>query len=234
MVWLDMFTLSTFYRSKVWEKLITNLRLERLDSNGQLICQYCHKPISKKYDAIAHHTVFLTEENVNDFEISLNPELIQFVHHSCHNRIHNKLSHSKREVFLVYGSPLSGKTTYVESVRDVGDLIIDIDNIWECVSGCGRYIKPPRLKSVVFKTRNELMDCVKYRVGKWNNAYIIGGFPQSAERERLCGEHGAREIYIESTKEECLKRLEADEHRDKDEWTEYIEEWWNRFTPQRE
>lgn len=227
-----MYTLATFYKSKEWEKLIRVLKMERVNDNGELICWHCGKPITRAYDAIGHHTIFLTEDNVNKTEISLNPELIQFVHHKCHNKIHEKLGYTKREIFLVYGSPLSGKTTWVKENMNEGDLLIDIDNIWQCVSGMERYVKPNKLKSVVFGTRDTLMQMVKMRVGRWDNAYIVGGFPLIGERERLCKELGAREIYIESTKEDCLLRLEASEDaRDKTEWKKYIEDWWKRFSP---
>lgn len=225
------FTLNNFYRSKAWEKFRQNVINERTQDDGLIYDEVTGKPILKKYDIILHHKIFLTEENVNDYNISLNPDNIMIVSHKTHNKIHNKLSHTKREVFLVYGSPLSGKTSYVESVRDEGDLIVDIDNIWQCVSGCSRYIKPPRLNGVVFKIRDELMNCVKYRTGKWNNAYIVGGFPLSSERERICKEYGAREIFIDTSKEECLERLKFDEERNQSEWLEYIEHWWKRYMP---
>ena len=226
-----MYRLDTFYQSKEWRKLVSLIRLERVNEDGNIICEYCGKPIVSKYDCIGHHTTFLTEDNVNDADISLNPDRIQLVHPKCHNKIHNKLGYKRKEIFLVYGSPLSGKTTYVNSVREPGDLIIDIDNIWECVSGCDRYVKPPRLNSVVFGMRDYLMDCVKVRRGKWNNCYIVGGFPLISERERLCKTLGAREIYIESTKEECLQRLELSDYRDKSEWKKFIENWWRRYAP---
>lgn len=228
---MSMYNLSNFYKSKEWESLLKVLKNERANDDGELICWHCKKPIVKKYDAIGHHTIFLTEDNVNNPEISLNPGLIQFVHHRCHNIIHNKLGFTKREVFLVYGSPLSGKTTYVDSVLEPGDLVIDIDNIWECISGLDRFMKPARLNANVFAIRDELLRQVKYRVGKWNNAYIIGGYPLISERERLCKELGAREIYIESTKEECLMRLEKSDNRDKSEWKKFIEDWWRKYSP---
>ena len=203
-----MYNLDTFYRSKEWESLLKVIKNERVNEDGELICWHCGKPITKKYDCIGHHTVYLTDENVNMTEVSLNPKLIELVHHKCHNKIHNKFGYKRKEIYLVYGSPLSGKSSYVESVAEPGDLIVDIDNIWECVSGLDRYTKPGRLNAVVFSIRDKLLECVKYRVGKWNNAYIIGGYPLIGERERLCKELGAREIYIESTKEECLKRLD--------------------------
>ena len=225
-----MFTLDTFYKSKDWEKLLKTIKLERTNEDGEIICAHCGKPITRAYDCIGHHTIFLTEANVNDVEISLNPKLIQLVHHRCHNKIHNKFGYVKKEIFLVYGSPLAGKASYVKSVAEPGDLIIDIDNIWACVSGLDRYTKPPRLNAVVFSVRDKLMECVKYRVGKWNNAYIIGGYPLISERERICNELGAREIYIESTKEECLEKLENMDI-DKKEYSKYINDWWKRYTP---
>lgn len=225
-----MFTLDTFYKSKDWEKLLKSIKLERTNEDGEIICAHCGKPITRAYDCIGHHTIFLTESNVNDVEISLNPKLIQLVHHRCHNKIHNKLGYVKKEIFLVYGSPLAGKASYVKSVAEPGDLIINIDDIWACVSGLNKYTKPPRLNAVVFSVRDKLMECVKYRVGKWNNAYIIGGYPLISERERICKELGAREIYIESTKEECLEKLDNLDI-DKKEYSKFIDNWWKRYTP---
>lgn len=222
--------LSSFYSSKAWVSLYTLLRSERVNSEGYVICAHCGKPIVKKYDCIAHHTIPLTEENYKDANISLNPDLIVLLHHKCHNIIHDKLGYSGRQVYIVYGSPLSGKSSYVRDVAEAGDLIVDIDNIWECVSGCDRYIKPNRLKSVVFSVRDNLLESVKYRRGKWLNAYIIGGYPYQAERERLADTLGARLIHIDTEREECLKRLYVSGDRDVNEWTEYINDYWAKYT----
>ena len=111
-----MHTLSTFYRSRQWEGLLKQIKQERINDEGFLICAYCGKPMMRSYDVIGHHKVELTDENVNDFSISLNPDNIDLVHFSCHNRIHDRLAstYRKREVFIVYGSPLSGKSTWVK------------------------------------------------------------------------------------------------------------------------
>lgn len=226
-----MVTLQNFYKTSAWEKLINLIRMERVNEDGQIICEYCGKPITNKYDCIGHHKVFLTEDNVNDAEVSLNPDNVQLVHHACHNKIHNKFGYSKREIFLVYGSPLAGKTSYVETVRQPGDLIVDIDRIWECVSCCPSHSKPTRLNAVVFGLRDRLMEMVKYKVGKWNNAYIVGGFPLISERERICKELGAREIFIDTDKETCLQRLQSSTDRAFDDYKGFIEEWWRRYAP---
>ena len=195
------FTLANFYKSDEWVKFTRAIKLERTNSDGVIICEECRKPIIKAYDCICHHKTYLTDSNVNDYSISLNPENIALVHHKCHNEIHNKLGYVKKEVYLVYGSPLSGKTSYVKSVMNEGDLIVNIDNIWECVSGLDRYVKPGKLNAVVFGMRDSLLEMIKMRVGKWDNAYIVGGYPLISERERLCKMLGAKEIYIEATKE---------------------------------
>lgn len=227
-----MFTLDNFYQSREWVGLMQIIKQARVNEEGFNICEYCHKPIIKAYDCIGHHKQHLTNDNVNDYNISLNPDNVALVHHVCHNKIHNKLGYVKREIFLVYGSPLAGKTSYVDDVMSPGDLIIDIDNIWQCVSGLTRYTKPQRLNAVVFGIRDYLIDSVKIRRGKWNTAYIIGGYPLISERERICRELGAREIFIDTPKDVCIDRLNTcQDDRNKDEWRKFIDDWWRRYTP---
>lgn len=225
--WTVFNNLFEFYRSTEWRKFLSALKLERMNSEGVVPCEYCGKPIVKAYDMIGHHKQELTEENVNDYSISLNPENVGFVHHRCHNYIHNKLGYKHREVFLVYGAPFSGLSEWVKNNASVGDLVVEIDSIWRCVSGCD-VEKPNRLKSVVFAVRDTLIDCVRYRRGKWQNAYVVGGFPLSSERERLCRELGAREVYVESTKEECITKLSEAAGYDRKEYEGYIEDWFRR------
>lgn len=226
--------LAKFYHSRKWEEFVQLIRLQRTSEDGEILCEYCGEPISRAYDCIGHHVVELDEINVEDATIALNPKNIQLVHHKCHNRIHKKFRTDEevRQVFLVYGSPLSGKTTWVDGVKSAGDLIVDLDSIWQCISGLERYEKPGALNACAFGVRDYLMDCVRYRRGKWLNAYVIGGYPLIGERERLCRELRAREVFINTSKEECLARLEkVEDHRNHDEWQRYIEEWWRRYAP---
>lgn len=228
-----MFTLDSFYHSNEWRKFREIVIAERVREDGFVYDEYTGKPIVKAYDIILHHcNTFLTEDNVNDLSISLNPDNIMIVSHKSHNLIHNKLGFKRREVYLVYGAPFSGKSTFVDESASEGDLIVDIDSIWESISGCDRYIKPARLNAVVFGIRDYLIESIKLRRGKWNTAYLIGGYPFVGERERLCKMLGAREIYIDCTKEECLARLEATEDgRAKKDWNKYIDEWFQRYSP---
>lgn len=214
------------YTCKEWRDLLAIIKLQRVNDDGEIICEHCGKPIVKAYDCIGHHTIVLDESNYMDASISLNPDLIQLVHHKCHNIIHNKLGYAQRQVYLVYGAPLSGKTTWVHDNMSEGDLIVDMDNIWECISGCDRYVKPNRLKQNAFAIRNQLIDMVKVRYGKWLNAYVIGGYPLISERERLIKSLGAREIFIDTSKEICLERC-----KDREGWEQFVEDWFDKYGP---
>lgn len=223
--------LSSFYKSKEWVDLMRVIRLKRVRDDGMLYCEHCGKPIVHKYDCIGHHVEELTEQNVIDASIALNPDNIMLVHHRCHSIIHDRLGMSRRQVYIVYGSPLSGKSTFVRDNMADGDMVIDIDYIWQCISYGDLYHKPNRLRACVFDIRNHMIDMVRMRYGKWQNAWVIGGYPLISERERLSKTLDARLIYIDTSKEECIERLnQSNDGRNVDEWKKYIEDWWEKFT----
>ena len=140
-----MFTLSNFYQSDEWRGLVARLKIERVNADGLLLCEHCGQPIVRKYDCIGHHKTELTDENVNDYVVSLNPANVALIHFRCHNEIHRRFgSPVMRRVFLVYGAPGAGKTTWVRENAERDDLILDIDRLWEAVCLSDRYHKPPR------------------------------------------------------------------------------------------
>lgn len=222
------FTLDNFYQSKEWISLVAQLRIDRVNSEGELLCEYCNKPIITKYDCIGHHKIALTDNNVTDYNISLNEENIMLVHHKCHNRIHERFCGMKRkEVYLVYGAPCSGKSTYVKEHASRNDIVLDIDKIYECISINKKYIKPNSIKNNVFYIRDCILDMIKTRYGYWEKAFIIGGYPLRMDRERLIKELGCIPIFIDEEKEICIKRVKD---RPK-EWKKYIEDYFEKFQP---
>ena len=223
--------LQAFYKSHKWETFISNLRAERTDADGFIICEKCGKPILKAYDCIGHHIQELTDSNVDDVTISLNPDNIQLLHFKCHNEVHERFGYNGRQqqcVFIVYGAPCSGKRTWVKDNAGNNDLIVDIDRLWAAVRAdvCGDTEKPNAIKSNVFALRESLIDMIKVRRGKWKNAYIIGGYPLQGERERLMQTVGADKlIHIDTAREVCETRAQTAEMK------KYIAEWFERYTP---
>ena len=225
-------SLAQFYNSQEWRQLRQMLIAERTNKDdGILYCQHSGKSLLNSYDIVAHHIKPLTIQNVNDFSISLNPENILLVSQQAHNEIHARFGYcAQRKVYIVHGAPCSGKTSFVNSIKGNSDLIIDIDSLWEAVTG-KRYYKPNALKANVFAMRDALLETVKTRAGKWERCFIIEGLPHKAERERRSVVYGAELIYIDTDEQTCLQRLQADESRREyaDEWRKYIADYFARY-----
>ena len=223
-------TLSEFYTSKEWLDFRAVLIEQRKHADGFVYDEITGKRIVKAYDIILHHKIELTLENVNDANITLNPENIQIVSFKTHNAIHNRFGRWTRHIYLVYGCPLAGKKTYVQERAGIHDLVIDIDKIYSCISNNPPYIKSGRLYDNMRTVYDALLGDVKRKNGKWINAFIIGGFPFKGERERTAAEYGAELIYIDCTQEEAEARLQAaQDGRDKVEYSKYISTWFTRY-----
>lgn len=222
-----MLTLDGFYRSGQWKELLKRLKSERTNEQGFVICEHCGKPIIKAYDCIGHHVIELTEENVNDYDVSLNEDNIQLIHHKCHNEIHERFGYNPgKKIYIVYGSPCAGKREYVEEIAGKDDLILDIDSIYTAISTNKRYRHSKKLSRNVFVIRDCMLDMIKTRTGKWSKAFVIGGYPYANERERLSEVLGAELLYIDSTLEECLCKCE-EEGRGMEE---FIYKWFDAYT----
>lgn len=228
-------SLSQFYNSTEWREFRRLLIAERTNKDdGILYDELSGKPLLKSYDIVLHHKTPLTMQNVNDFAVSLNGENIMIVSQQSHNEIHARFGYvAQRKVYYVYGAPCSGKNTFVENIKGNSDIVVDIDNIWQCVTGGARYVKPNALKTNVFAVRDLLIDQIKTRAGKWEKAFIIEGGAFKGERTRKIEVLGAEPIFIDTDKETCLKRLASDKNRtqeQKKEWKKYIEQWFNDYS----
>lgn len=210
-----------FYASKAWNDL-RNRRI--LETNGR--CERCGRDCSDDLSKlVGHHKVRLTDETLADPSVALNPENIEVLCMRCHNIEHERTFGSKRrQVFLVYGPPLSGKTTYVLQHAGPEDLIVDLDRIGAAVGNAPLYERRSGVKAAVFLVRDVLYDHIRTRGGAWPVAWVIGGFPRKDERERLASRLGASMIRIEAEEGECLARLYHDDSRPLI-WEDYIKAW---------
>ncbi|WP_199615530.1 hypothetical protein [Paenibacillus alkalitolerans] len=218
--------LQTFYASAVWRNLRMTLILER---EGR--CERCFT-ISKPEDIVGHHKIELTPENVHDHTISLNPEKIEIICRRCHDEEHDRFGKRKaKTVYLVYGPPLAGKKTFVRQQMRRGDLIVSMDLLYAAMSGLPEFDKPDNLFQNVIGLHNQLIDNVKTRMGKWSNAWIVGGYADKFKRERTADELGAELVFINASREECYSRLAVDERLQyrQVEWRGYIDKWFEQY-----
>lgn len=226
-------TLSAFYNSDQWRNFRQHVIAQRTHADGFVYDEHSGQPILNNYDLVVHHKIPLTMQNVNDASISLNPDNVMIVSQKSHNEIHARFGFmAERKVYYVWGAPCSGKTTFVNEIKGNSDLVVDIDNIWQAVTGGKRYFKPNALKTNVFAIRDLLLDQIRTRAGKWEKAYVIEGGALKGERIRRIAFLQAEDIFIDTDKMTCLKRLASDGTRtleQKKEWEQYIIQWFKDF-----
>lgn len=223
--------IQNFYSSKVWREFRASLIAKRSIENG-CKCERCGKIVTNPSNIIGHHKEELTPENVNDYSISLNPDLVELICNDCHDKEHMRFGYEKnKKVFIVYGCPLSGKTTFVRQHKSRGDIVIDMDQLYKAIAFLDDYDKPDRLLSNIKRVRNDLLDQIKVRYGRWQNAWVIMGGADKYQREKLAEDLGAELIYMECSKEDAIARLINDEKRKymKKEYIQYIEKWFEKF-----
>lgn len=235
-----------FYKSADWESCKAQVTQERL-KDGVLYCEHCGKPILKNFNpnkrnnrnaVVYHHIKHLTNFNVNDASISINPNNIMVLHWQCHNEVHERFNgvaqKIERKVYLITGASCSGKTTFVRERIQQGDIVLDIDDLWQTVSGMPRYTKPNSLKPIVFNLRNEIKDQIAKGAGTWRNAFIIESLPIATDRRREVERykaHNVELITMEATREECLQRLYSDPNgRDIKAYEEFINNYFDDYT----
>lgn len=70
-----------FYKSKQWQKCRASYILKRQGIDGGM-CETCHQEPGK----IVHHKIWLSPENINDPNVSLNHENLKYECQTCHNK----------------------------------------------------------------------------------------------------------------------------------------------------
>ena len=220
--------LQRFYASKRWRDLRNVLVVERRG-----VCDRCGKDFSDDTSKlIAHHKEHLTDETLKDPSIAVDPQNIEIVCQKCHAHYHaERGATKKKQVFIVYGSPFSGKSTYVRQNMETGDLVIDLDTIYCAIGWQPLYQHPESLQKTAFGIRDYLHDQVRMRAGGWSTAWVVAGLPRRDERERLAARLGASLIMVEASQEECIKRCRMAEDGRGIEWEEYILKWFKDYIP---
>jgi predicted kinase len=216
-------------------------------ADGSIVCEHFGQIILKSFNPnernnkgaiVFHHKIPLTLLNVNEASISINPENIAILHWRCHNEVHQRFGFGssniiEKKIYLVTGASCSGKTSWVRERAEANDLLLDIDDIWQMVSGLPRYQKPNSLKPIVFRIRDEMKTLISKGAGTWRNAYVIESLPSPMDRKREADRYKAFNVEVvtmDATEAECLERLHRDpQGRDAKAYEGYIREYFSRF-----
>ena len=72
--------IENFYKSKVWKQV---RKLKIMKERG--LCERCHRQGKE-----VHHKIYLTNENIEDPNITIDFNNLELLCHDCHNQEHNR------------------------------------------------------------------------------------------------------------------------------------------------
>ena len=130
-------------------------------------------------------------------------------------------------VYLVYGSPCSGKTTYVKEHKKNGDIVCDVDRLYSAISFNEEHQSELYAQEVASMLYKELIEIIRDRRGNWKNAYVVSLANTEEQVQKAKDQINADEcIFIDTPYEVCMER--AKERPFYFQWI--IQEWFETRT----
>lgn len=110
-------------------------------------------------------------------------------------------------VYLVYGSPCSGKSTYIKEHLRRGDLVCDVDYIYSAITMQKPHDAELYTHEMACELQAHLLDIIRERKGNWNNAYVVS-LANTKEKLKEAKERiNADEcVFIDTPYETCMER----------------------------
>lgn len=203
------------------------------------LCNRCNERPGK----IVHHKIPITPNNINDPYITLSFNNLEYLCQDCHSEEHlrrgalkkdvefdsdgnlikrnignsnniylpNIIKPINKEIYIVCGAPGSGKSTYVNANAKTDDLVIDLDKIIMQYTNKPLYSNTEKYINVAIEKRNEILNSINSYKSK--RVWFIVSAPTSSERKHWKEQLGGTVILLNTSKEECYRRLENDNMR---------------------
>lgn len=125
-------------------------------------------------------------------------------------------------IYLVYGSPCSGKSTYIKEHMNDGDIVCDVDLLYEAI-GCRKaHDADLWVHETALKLKNTLLGIIRDRDGMWKDAYVVSTANTEEkikkDKERINADEC---IFVDTPYDVCMERA-----KDRPQYFKYlIEEW---------
>lgn len=214
-----------FYDSMAWRKT-----REAYLSSQNYICERCGGAA-----CLVHHIEHITPRNVSNADITLHWDNLKAVCDDCH-ALEHAADYKRRgrparlngiafdedgnaikqpNVFLVCGSPGSGKSTYVAENKGADDLVVDLDYICAALMGevGGVHLEHDAILSVALEVRDLLYSAIRERRGKWERAFVVTSIAEAQETKAIADDLRAEVVLIDTPLPECLRRIRSDPSR---------------------
>lgn len=116
-------------------------------------------------------------------------------------------------VYLIYGPPCSGKSTYTMEHMKRGDLLCDVDMLYSAISGENPHDAELNVHEIACKLYGELANIIHDRVGGWKNAYVLSCANTHEKVKEESEKIRADEVlFMDTPYEVCIKRTAERPH----------------------
>ena len=110
-------------------------------------------------------------------------------------------------VYLICGSPCSGKSTYIEEHKTRADLVCDVDYLYSAITGNNPHDAELYTHAVACELRAHLLDIIRDRRGGWKDAYVTSLANTQEKVDEMKERINADEVIILDTSYEvCMER----------------------------
>lgn len=137
---------------------------------------------------------------------------------------------------IIAGPPGSGKSTIVSRLFSKGDILIDLDRIYEAITNLNSHNeKDIDLLKISLYIRSCLYEYIR-RYVRERNVWVIACMPNGRKREMLSRQLCDAKVYlVKTTPEECMKNILNDESREYSEQyaQQIVDEWFTKFSSSR-
>lgn len=135
-------------------------------------------------------------------------------------------------VVVVWGSPASGKTSYVKQHMKQDDMVVDLDNIKQAISLQGKSASMSNLMPVALNIRAHIYDLIANReVIEADTVWVMAGLPKQSDRDYIKAKLRPNEMkHIDSDIEACIAHAMEDRERiDKETQLKIIYKWFEEY-----
>lgn len=110
-------------------------------------------------------------------------------------------------VYLIYGSPCSGKSTYIKKHLLPGDIVCDVDRLYSALCFNEEHQTELYAHEVALMLNESLLDIIRDRRGNWKNAYVVSlANTEEKLNEAMKRVNADEAIYIDTPFETCMER----------------------------
>lgn len=133
-------------------------------------------------------------------------------------------------VYLVWGPPASGKTSYVREHMRNGDMVVDLDLIKQSISMADKTMASDVLLDTAISIRDYIYSLIEKRTMK-TDVWVTAGLPTKKERDAVINKiKPDKVVYIDTPQSICVKQANDDNERtNKDKQIEIINKWFRRY-----